>query len=99
MNRNSPRAKVVNSQHAADNIAAHVIKDQHLPYGVAILVQDGGGVGNEAVRSPIVVGVASGLDIMIQVENLLNRSYRNSGQHSTKIPRKWKQPVVHNLPT
>lgn len=99
MNRNSPRAKVVNSQHAADNIAAHVIKDQHLPYGVAILVQYGGGVRNEAVRSSIMVGVASGLDIMVQVQNLLNRSYRNSGQHSMKIRRKRKEPVVRNLPT
>jgi len=59
MDGDSPCAEVIDSQDAADDIAAHAIEDQELPDGVAIFIQDGSGmryqttVGGRVVRSII----------------------------------------------
>ena len=56
MDRNTPCSKIVHSQHTADDIPTHVIEDQHLPDGVAILIQDRGGVGDKVTLTRWVMG-------------------------------------------
>lgn len=74
MNRDTPRSEVVNPQHTADDVSAHVVEHKDLPYRLAILVQYGGGVRNEAVGGGrIMVRLCRMVGIMVQVEDLLDR--------------------------
>ena len=40
MDGHPPRPQVVHTQHAANDISAQIIKDQHFPNRIAILVQN-----------------------------------------------------------
>lgn len=71
MDRHPPRSQIIDTEHAADDIPPHVIKDQHLPDRVSVLVQDRGRVGDETL-SGIMGAVLRGARVVIQVEDLLN---------------------------
>jgi hypothetical protein len=59
MDRDPPSAKVVHTKHAADDISSHAVEHQDLPDGIAILVQDWGGMRDEAVGGGrVLLGVA-----------------------------------------
>jgi hypothetical protein len=66
MNGNSPCTEVIDAQYAADDIAAHAIKDQDLPDGIAIFIQDRGGVGDQtAVGGRVVRGIICRTRVMV----------------------------------
>lgn len=73
MNSNSPCPKVIDPQYTADNIPAHAIEDQDFPNRVAIFIQDGGRVGDEAaVGGRVMSGIICRARLMVQVEELLD---------------------------
>lgn len=76
MDGDSPCAEVIDPQHAADDIAAHAVKDQDLPDGVAIFIQDGSGMGDQTTVGGVVRSIICRTRVMVQIEKLLNRSYR-----------------------
>jgi hypothetical protein len=63
MNCYSPGSEIIDSEHAADNIPAHVVKDQDLPDRVAIFVEDGG--RNEALCRCLVAGILRGIGVVV----------------------------------
>ena len=70
----APSSQVVDPQYAADHISSQVVKHQHLPYGLAVGVEDWGGFGDEAIRGGwIVVAVGVFLWEVVEVEDPLNR--------------------------
>lgn len=74
MDSNSPSSEVIDPQHAADNVSAHAIKDQDLPNGITIFVQDG--CGDETSLSRRVMrAIICGACVMVEVQKLLNGSY------------------------
>lgn len=70
---NAPRSEVTDAEHAADDVPAQIIKDQDLPYGIAIGVQDRSGLGRNAVRGrPVVEPVIVLGRLMVEVQDLLD---------------------------
>lgn len=75
MNCDSPRSEVIDTQYTADDVPAHAIEDEDLPDRIAIFIQDRGGMGDQAaVARRVMSTVSSGTGVMVQVEELLNRS-------------------------
>jgi hypothetical protein len=75
MDCDSPCAEVIDAQYTADDIPSHAIKDKNLPDGVAIFIQDRGGMGDQAaVPRRVMSTVFSGVRFMVQIQELLNRS-------------------------
>ena len=71
MDGDAPGTQVVDPQHAADDVAAQVVKDEDLPDGLAIVVEDRGGLGGQAVGG-LVEQVGGGREV-VEVEDALNR--------------------------
>lgn len=47
----SPGSEIIDSQYAANNVSAHAIENQNLPDGIAIFIQNGCGLRDEATMS------------------------------------------------
>lgn len=68
MNSNTPSPQVIDSQNTADHITALIVKHQDLPYRIAVLVQDGGGMRSRAFG----LAISGQVDIVIQIEDFLD---------------------------
>jgi hypothetical protein len=84
VNSNTPRSEIIDSENTADNVTAHGIEYQDLPDRIAILIQDRGGVGDEAAMARGIMGVLHRAGIMVQVQEFLNRSLNSQ---SAKVRR------------
>lgn len=85
MDGDAPRSEIVDTQYTADDIATHVIKHQHLPDRIPILVQNWG--GDQALRGGLMGTVSGGLRVMVQIEDFLDGSCRfDESAHATQIP-------------
>lgn len=68
MDCDSPCAEVINAQYTADDIPSHAIKDENLPDGVAIFIQDRGGMRDQAaVPRRVMSTVFRGMGVMVKV--------------------------------
>lgn len=90
MNCHTPGAQVVYSQHTANDVSALVIKHQHLPYRVTVLVQNRRGLRHQAG----LLAVAGGLHFMVEIEDLLDGGCDVSQSVSQST-----STAVHSLPT
>lgn len=72
VNSNPPRSQIIDSQDTADNITPHAVEYQDLPNRIAILIQDRGGVGDEAAMARGIMGVLCRAGIMVQIQEFLN---------------------------
>lgn len=70
----SHRPQVADTHNTANHVSSQVIKDQDLPDGVAIGVENGCHWGKEAVCEHL-FSLAS-VDRLVEVENLFERSYK-----------------------
>ena len=80
MHRHSHGSQVANTHHAADYISSEVVKDQNLPDGVAICVEDWRNWSKETVGMSL-IGFA-GLDGFVEIEDFLEG---RSNDVSTKL--------------
>ena len=79
MYRYAPPSQIVHSEHAADDISSEVVEDQHLPYRLAVRVEDWGRLRDQAVcgRRFVPEVAIFGRDV-VEVEDALDRRYASS---------------------
>ena len=73
VNRDAPGAQIVDSENTADDISAHTVKDQHLPYRLSLVVYYGCRLRYSSVITSILQRVLR--DLLIEVQDLLDRSF------------------------
>ncbi len=65
---NSVATQIINPQHAADHVSTQVIEHEHFPYGLAVRVEYGRIMENQAIgRGWIVVFVGVEVRTLVQV--------------------------------
>ena len=93
--RDAPRPQIADSQHAADDVAAKIVKHEDLPYRIAIRIEYGGRLGDGAVGGGAVEDAVAVLGrIVVEVQDLLDGSLsrgqrcrqRQAGAFHTYLP-------------
>jgi hypothetical protein len=65
-------AQVVDPHDATYDVAPEVVEDENLPYGLAVIVNDGRSIWKEAIGLVSVLVVVRLGDVSIQVQDLLD---------------------------
>lgn len=75
----APIPQIIYPEHATDDISPQVVKDQHLPYRLAVRIQDWGGLCGQLVGCRAFVGEVGRFGRhMVQVQNALDRCWQTS---------------------
>jgi hypothetical protein len=85
VDRDAHRSQVAHPQHAANHVPPEVVKDEHLPYRLAIVVDDRRAGSNETSRARCLV-LVDGVKVAVEIEDPLDRDWpgqRNAPARNT----------------
>jgi hypothetical protein len=72
VNCHAASSQVVDAHDAANHVPPHVVKDQHLPNGLAIFAEYRRRLWEEAIYIAIALLVGTAVCVVVEVENFLN---------------------------